>query len=211
MSAFQPAILQFNRHILTVISLQESISARKTPSSEMVGTSPKQLESSVCESLNPETDDTLERDISQFLLLHHDYAAKPQEEKPPRKTTKVNTKSKLKKIRPKVTKETTLVPNNEEVIYGTYDENTNCITIIVNDDNLRLDEVVTEVASVPDSDVSGQHLTVPSVTNPSSPGSNIRSDSSDCGYESLDSPHSVMTEEIDIWDESVSELFPSLI
>lgn len=184
----------------------------------MVGPSSKQLESSVCTSIKPKTDDPLERDISQFLLLHHDYAAKPQEEKPVRKPTRVNAKSKLKKIRPKVTKEaTTLVPNNEEVLYGTYDEKTNCLTIIVNDDNLRLGEAVTEVATVPESEVLGQYLTVPGVTNlnPSSPGSNIRSDSSDCGYESLDSPHSVMTEstekEVDIWDESVSELFPSLI
>lgn len=110
-------------------------------------------------------------------------------------------------------KKPTLLPNNEEVLYGTYDENTNCITIIVNDDSLGLGEAVTEVVTVPKSDVLGQYLTVPSVANPSSPGSNTRSDASDCGYESLDSPHSVTTSEneVDIWDESVSELFPSLI
>lgn len=179
----------------------------------MVGTSPEQLESSVCERLKPQ-DDPLERDISQFLLLHHDYAAKPQDEptKRTKKPNRINTKSKLKKIRPKIEPKTTIPsPNNsEEVIYGTYDEKNNCITIIVSDDSLKLDEAVTEVASAPEE--VGQYLSIPGNASPSSPGTNIRSDSSDCGYESLDSPHSFTAEkDVDMWDESMSELFPSLI
>lgn len=198
----------------------------------MVGPPPENLEPGLCERLSPKPDQ-LEEDISQYLLLHHDYAAKAPSEAPtPRKTSHTRNRtqkirSKLKKIRPKVASQvSTVVPlqdtSNQEVLYGMYDDKTQCITIIVNDDNSPLNEVITEVH--PTSDISvvdptsevmdvSEFLTIPSsecVKSPVSPS--IRSDASDCGYESLDSPNSYAREvDVDIWDESVSELFPSLI
>lgn len=162
----------------------------------MVGSTPKQLESSVCESIEQPQHDPLKEDISQYLLLHHDYAAKPETE--PKRIKR--SRKKLKEIRPK----TKIIPtvqtatNNQEVLYGTYDEATNCITILVNDELVT--EEVTTIAEVN------------SINDPSSPS--IRSDSSDCGYESLDSPHSAAEPDMEMWDERISELselFPSLI
>lgn len=59
----------------------------------MVGSTSKQLESSVCKSVTHP--DPLEEDISQYLLLHHDYAAKPESE--PKRIRR----KKLKEIKPK--------------------------------------------------------------------------------------------------------------
>lgn len=213
-----------------------------------MGKTSEQLESSVGERLTPQPD-PLEEDISQYLLLHHDYAAKPNTEvtSPLHKMRRPmpfsrsmhkrekNTKSKLKQIRPKLStireipsniavprskiREVSVIEDNEdvseEVVYGTYDEATNSITIIVNDHDLNLSEAVTEVITIPEHS-ERQYLTVGTedfardASSPVSSGS-VRSDLSDCGYESYDSPHSSTETDVDIWDESMSELFPSLI
>lgn len=165
----------------------------------MVGSTPEKLESSVGESLT-EHSDPLKEDISQYLLLHHNYAAKPETE--PNTARRPLSRRKLKEIRPKSKPaavpavQTPIVTVEEcpeqEVLYGTYDEATNCLTIIVNEEK--------------------PHLTVPdSNKDPSSPFS---SSSSDCGYESYDSPHSAGEVDAEMWDESISqlsELFPSLL
>lgn len=181
----------------------------------MVGPTSEQLESSVCKSIEPQPQhDPLEEDISQYLLLHHDYAAKPETE-PKHKKLK-----KLKQIRPKAQKSLMKVSpvqttDTQEVLYGTYDEATNSITILVNGEPTPLNEPITEVVTTVPEATSSQLLTVPdvvSIKDPSSPS--VRSDSSDCGYESYDSPHSSGETDVEIWDDRISELselFPSLI
>lgn len=200
-----------------------------------MGEAPKQLEPSVCERLKPDPDQ-LEQDISQYLLLHHDYAAKAPSTtpKPARKHPQLSTKkhtysarSKLKEIRPKTSKHknvevapqvpASVLPSSPEVLYGTYDESTNCITIIVNDDSVPVDEAITEITTtdveMPDENTcSMSFLSIPSDVQVKSPSGSVLSDSSDCGYESIDSPHSLEEEEdMAVWDERMSELFPSLM
>lgn len=167
----------------------------------MVGTPSKELESSGCDSIK--TEPCLEQEISPYLLLHHNYSAKqpppPPTQKKVKHTKRLNTKTKHKLIMPKV--ETV---DNSDVLYGTLDETTNCITIIVDDSSLRLSEAVTEVVTTEKSDTM-EILEVPyKEISEYSPYN-----SSDCGYESLDSPHGL--EEPDVWDKSVSELFPTLL
>lgn len=169
----------------------------------MVGSPPKQLESGVCESIAPQSDQ-LKEDISEYLLLHHDYAAKPEME--PKRNRRTPARRKLKEIKPK----TQIVPDSQEILYGTYDETTNSITILVNGEQTPLNEEITEVVTTTDN-----MLRVPDgcfTQNPSSPS--ISSVSSDCGYESYDSPHSAGETDADVWDETMSELselFPSLL
>lgn len=189
---------------------QESKACGESSPPEVVGSTPEKLESGVRDSVTQQQSDPLKEDISQYLLLHHDYAAKPETE--PKRVRRLPSK-KLKTLRPK-TKQTP--ENQEEVLYGTYDEATNSITILVNGEPTPLTEPITEVVTTIPEATPSQLLTVPDVTalrNPSSPIS-VRSDSSDCGYESYDSPHSSGETDAEMWDErmsELSELFPSLI
>lgn len=210
----------------------------------MVGQAPELLEPRGRDSINK---DKLETEISKFLRLHHDYSAKPLDTvKAPKKTVKTNrnstffsnipnkshTKTKLKTLRPKMKKEVpkSIAPKPvihsseivaDEVVYGTYDEANNCITIIVNNDELNLDNSVAEVITISDDDeivsteqlapvkvepIDNNYLSVPSITSPSY---NLGSDGSDYGYESA-SPRSSIND-MDLWDQSISELFPSLV
>lgn len=129
----------------------------------MVGSPSKQLESSRTEESDKKT--SVEQDISEYLLLHHNYAkTQPKEVTTPRRKTSTTTR-KLKTIKPKIhadtksklaiksglsvpvqPKNTTLKlqenSSNNELIFGTFDENTNTITILVNDDSVPLNEVI---------------------------------------------------------------------
>ncbi|CAG9762871.1 unnamed protein product [Ceutorhynchus assimilis] len=137
---------------------------------EVVGSPPKHLESKGTKTIEP---DNVIEDISEYLLLHHNYAKMPISTAATRKSQK-----KLKTIRPKEKPTKTislpeqLENKNNELLFGTFDQSTNTITILVNDN------------------------------------SNNSSPRSDLGYESLDSP--VSTSDMDSWDHSVSELFPTL-
>lgn len=191
-----------------------------------MGQTSEHLESVGCGRLSGE--DELESEISPYLLLHHDYFAK----RDPKASTKTNnkrrtttttttrprltpksSKTKFKEILPKTQKPLVLnvkpeifIDNGDssDLVYGTYDQ-TNCI-VILNQDNLQLDEAVTEVVTSPESaPPSPNYLQVP-VSSDSSRDS-LSSPAPSSGYESLGSPGS----EMDIWDECVSELFPSLI
>jgi len=231
----------------------------------VVGSPSEDLESSRCDSVKSENG--LEDEISPFLLLHHDYSAKPESQaqtlkinskitpknrnkalsvsrdarrnlKKPSTHKHLNTKTKLKPIMPKTAqKECNLetlyvntVPDismdSSDVLYGTLDESTNCITIIVNDENLSLSEAVTEVTTTDevvevDDTLSDptvlltessnvQTLQLPSISE-NLEGLSPAYSSSDCGYESFDSPLSVVNDtDLDMWDQSVSELFPML-
>ena len=185
----------------------------------MVGTSPKQLESDGSDLLIKENQDPLIKDISQYLLLHHNYSAKPLDRKckssRARTSTKCNSRQKPKNILPKAEDNSNKLASfvdlavselqgQSDVVYGTFDENTNCITIIVEDESC-LEEVVDEEILV-----ESDHLAVPSRTTSVGSASPISSSSSDCGYESIGSPDS-LSETNDIWDDRVSELFPTLI
>jgi len=225
---------------------------------KVVGSSSENLESGRCDSIK--TENGLEQEISPFLLLHHDYSAKQDTQapghklkqeithkskkeiyKPSRKikNTKLNTKTKLKRIMPKTAQsdcnlETFYIDSSNvsidgsEVLYGTLDESTNCITIIVNDDSLHLGEAVTEITTTDEEEEDEISETCPdqtivlngetnNVETLQLPCKSISEDglspaySSDYGYESFDSPHSVDEIEIDVWDKSVSELFPMLL
>ncbi|KAK0085574.1 hypothetical protein PV325_004846 [Microctonus aethiopoides] len=131
------------------------------------------------------------------------------------------------------------IVNDMDTVYGTYDEATNCITIIYpgDDDNVRIEECVQEITSEESGNLMSNnsykdHLS-PAYTlaDSMSPSSNHSDDSdiatassykvetclSDCGYESHDSPISdrlqsttTTTHLTDLWHESFSELFPSL-
>ncbi|KAK4875856.1 hypothetical protein RN001_012278 [Aquatica leii] len=203
---------------------EESNNNREDHKQPVVGSPPKELESSRCGSVEPEP--CLEQEISPYLLLHHNYSAKQEPElieTPKRiktknafKKTKLNTKTKPKLIMPKISDPAPV--ENSDILYGTLDESTNCITIIVDDSSLHLSEAVTEVVTtdsednsiiVLTDDSSSNNLQLPSETkdlNQYSPSYSA----SDCGYESLDSPTCIEENEIDMWDQSVCELFPML-
>lgn len=203
--------------IVNLTFSQESAACGESSTTEVVGPTSEKLESGVCKSIEPQPQrDALEEDISQYLLLHHDYAAKPESE------PKRMRRRKLKELRPKAqeTAQNVVIPSvqtveNQEVLYGTYDEATNCITILVNGEPTPLTEQITEVVTTIPETTSRQLLSVPDVNtfkNPSSPS--VSSDSSDCGYESYDSPHSAGEADVEMWDDRISELselFPSLI
>jgi len=87
-----------------------------------------------------------------------------------------------------------------------------CITIIVpskddNSDCVVLGEAVQEVTT-------SSYLTPACKDEPLSPSSDVMDTvPSDCGYESLDSPHSDVSSTdmmSDLWNESFSQLFPNL-
>lgn len=190
----------------------------------MVGPTSELVESDRCDSLTDEGDE-LQSEISQYLLLHHDYFAKRDNTKTMHKNKrrsqpynthtksnkikdKLSTKTKYKEILPKIVNvkpEIIIDQCESDLVYGTYDENTSCI-LIVNNDNLRLEEAVTEVTTtenVPGSPLSTNYLQTPS----SDYSRDSLSPAPSSGYESIGSPSS----ETDIWDECVSELFPSLV
>lgn len=196
-----------------------------------MGTASEELESNGCDlSLTNDSNiNTEQEDALQCVLLHHNYSAKETTTaKPPGKKSgnycKNKKSKKLKEIRPKPLESTILTDHLND---------TDCITIIVdengvclNDDDNRLSPpIALNTIPVQDDD----HLIVPSVAADisdssclSSPlslslsehsfgsSSPLSSGCSDVGYESLGSPNSLV--EIDqLWDDSVSELFPSLM
>lgn len=155
------------------------------------------------------------------------------------RNTNLNTKTKLKPIMPKTAQNEcnleTLYINtpdismdSSDVLYGTLDESTNCITIIVNDENLHLSEAVTEVTTT-EEDMEEEEIHSNQTSLLTTDTYNMQTlelpvmnkdvvlspapsySSSDCGYESFDSPRSVDDIEVDAWDKSVSELFPMLL
>ncbi|KAG5886540.1 hypothetical protein JTB14_002037 [Gonioctena quinquepunctata] len=188
---------------------------------EVVGQTPTQLEPSGCDMLTSKK--SLESDISKYLLLHHNYAAKPPESTKKSKTH--STRNRFKAIRPKskilevsnsiaetknenltvVAEGSVLVGENEEIFYGTLDEDTNIVTIYVDSDNVPTETVAEIVAMETDETSNENTLTIPQQsTECPSP---LSCSGSDKGYESLDSPSSIQD---DVWDQSFSELFPSL-
>ena len=127
-----------------------------------------------------------------------------------------------------------------ESVFGTYDESTHTITIVIPQDDVCVEDAVQEVVTTDPLSVPPSVLcTVPCknepIENPVSPCSFRTVDSlssapcsphlydtesvkvepplSDCGYESLDSPQSEISgdELVDIWNESLSHLFPTLM
>lgn len=190
----------------------------------MVGQPSAQLESSG-------TGNTLDKDqesafdISEYLLLHHNYAAKPPGYTTKRKTTIA--KHKYKAIKPKsdilnttckTIENNTLSPNllgNDSIQNA---NETNIVTLLM--DDIDIGEPIIEITTteefessepIPDYNSEGNNeeqfdlLNVPSVTIGNR--SPMSSCGSDYGYESLDSPCSVQ----DLWDQSITELFPSLL
>lgn len=210
--------------VLSTFSFQESVGDGQDGSQKMVGQSSTKLEPS---SGNEVLDDKsfLERDISEYLLLHHNYAAKPPASTKKPKETTTRRRNKYKAIRPKTNLLSTdnsalnspvIIPDANEVIYGNIDDNINVVTVFV--DSIPISEAVTEVvttesgsneinlSSPADVSIDNSTLSVPSHTIGNA--SPMSCSSSDYGYESLDSPNGSIE---DIWDQSVSELFPSLM
>lgn len=148
---------------------------------------------------------SLENDISEYLLLHHNYAAKPPVDKPKKAKYSYQRNKKLKNIKPKHNKssiEQPVIDSQNEVIFGTLDESTNVVRILVDNNGIPVTE---EAFQRLESEVES-NLIVPSpATKCLSP---MSCSDSDRGYESLDSPVSLPE---DVWDQSISELFPSLL
>ncbi|CAH1154294.1 unnamed protein product [Phaedon cochleariae] len=200
---------------------------------QMVGQTPAKLEPHGHALLNKEEEEgeSSETDFSEYLLLHHNYAAKPPASPKKHKKTK-----KFKPIRPK-----TNISDTKNIVTIYVNDNTACVETTP-DVNCRLSEPqnvkiceatssvtccspkpqnamicestssVTCCSPAPqnamiceDTSPINCHLTVPQNVICLSP---MSCSSSDHGYESIGSPSSI---EEDIWDESISELFPSLI
>lgn len=176
-----------------------------------------------------------------LLLHHHNYAAKPIEDynilnkKPNEKhrallrrrsniktaNNKNNTK-RFKEIRPKTATMTTTknIDIDQNIIYESEDNNNddininddNYITIIVQDeDDMDTNEVIIDETKLQIDNNNNNNLLSPKYCP-----SFTSSPSSDNGYESFDSPSSSFndndsTNDEDIWDASVGELFPSLL
>jgi len=119
------------------------------------------------------------------------------------------------------------VSKDDETLYGTYDEKTHSITIMVSGDDIATDEAIEEVYCDDDeSEVSVVSMLSPVPTHRSSTGhdsSQLLSDanvdvkspisiqSSDCGYESIGSPLSYCSDIDDFWKSPFNHLFPSLV
>jgi len=117
-----------------------------------------------------------------------------------------------------------LISNDNETLYGTYDEKTHCITIMVSGDEIATDEAVEEVYCDEDqtSEVSMLSPVPSDYTLPHSSSqslcdaivdvkSPISIQSSDCGYESIGSPLSYCSDMDELWNSSFNQLFPSLV
>lgn len=118
------------------------------------------------------------------------------------------------------------VSNDDDTLYGTYDEKTHCITILVGGDDIATDEAVEEVYCDEDHSSEASMLSpVPShcssIDHSSSQSlSDVIADakspisiaqSSDCGYESIGSPLSYCSDMDELWNSSFNQLFPSLV
>lgn len=175
------------------------------------------------------SDRDLKFDLSEYLLLYHNYAAPPKT-----KQSKTPTRiRKLKSIKPRniviIPAETETVlpppppqPNETEMIkLGTLEEVSNVIapveieTVLPTPPNeteivkLGTLEEVSNVTIIVDSDgrpITTESLLTEGSLNVQSPTS--FSNDSDAGYESIDSPPTIYNE--DLWDQSISELFPTL-
>ncbi|CAG9831144.1 unnamed protein product [Diabrotica balteata] len=203
-------------------------------SGEMVGKTSTELESSGCATNTK----SLESDISEYLLLHHNYAAKPPLDDTLNAKSPISRIRKLKTIKPKrkIVNTKPVIPESD-VVYGTLDEVSNVVTIIVDSNGVPMTEEALQrlenreeetqltvplplatqselVTSLPvaeskrasSSYVAESNLTVPTaMLECLSP---MSCSDSDRGYESLDSPISLPE---DLWDQSISELFPSLL
>lgn len=134
----------------------------------------------------------------------------------------------LIKIEPKIDDEMDVEngSNDDDTLYGTYDEKTHCITILVSGDDIATDEAVEEVycdedhtsevsmlSPVPSHCSFTEHSSSQSLSDAiidvKSPVS--VSQSSDCGYESIGSPTSYCSELDELWNSSFNQLFPSLV
>lgn len=179
----------------------------------MVGKTSEQLESSRSVSLGDKK--KIQEEIAPYLLLHHNYAAKPIDDvKKPyekhrsrsnvkRKNNNNYNKRKLKEILPKTEEKRIVLPLNNINIESDENDSENFITIIVQDDDMDTNEIVIDESTL---DIENDNL-----LNPNSKYCPSIS-SSDCGYESFDSPTSFNDNDSnDIWDASVGELFPSLL
>ncbi|KAJ8940502.1 hypothetical protein NQ318_004441 [Aromia moschata] len=197
---------------------QESASNMQASNREVVGTTSKELESDGCEVLK-DNKNSLETDISEYLLLHHNYAAKPPSNNS-KNIKKSCTRQRMKAIRPKLNKSVSrirklAVDHNMPIITVEndvpeniiLDDSMNCVTFVLDHNGVPVRDAVTEVSVESDDDSSRTTLAVPSsLVGSASPAS---TSSSDFGYESLDSPNS--SSEMDLWEPDVSELFPSLM
>lgn len=185
---------------------QESINVGQNgqgTSPEMVGPPPTNLESngSRCEVLKCDQE-KLQEEISEYLLLHHDYCAKKPKQTP--------LKTKYKKIRPKINhipkiiikpEQMMEIENNNSAIKYEFSDATNSIGMSINNTEEKSCKLHLNEENI-DAENS---LLISLSNNLLSPS---RSPISDYGYESLDSPSSLPE---DIFDDRVSELFPSLI
>lgn len=171
-----------------------------------MGQTPTQLESGGHEGLevrgseqSAPPQDAENVDISEYLLLHHNYAAKPPSVS---KANTTSTKRKYKAIKPKRDILETAAASVGIISPAVVDQNANVITLLVDDSSVTT--IAPESLTV---ETEYNRLCVPTTQaiGSTSPMSSI----SDRGYESLDSPVSISEE--DIWDASVSELFPSLM
>lgn len=200
---------------------QEPMSVGQDSSEEVVGPTSEKLESSGREVLE-DCRKSLERDVSEYLLLHHNYAAKPPSQNT--KKTKGTGRRRLKAIRPRtnsgvsntnklaVDLNTPIIiagngGSNGDILVGAYSDDPNRVTIGVDDNGIPITEAITEVSMENNqSHVDNSFLSVPT-TFPGNVSPRSTS-SSDNGYESVDSPQSLS--DLDLWDQSVSELFPTL-
>lgn len=124
----------------------------------------------------------------------------------------------------------TIEPELEEIIYTSVNDSDNCITIVVsNEVDIPISEVETEIVTSSeeteptinlaeyvssykvdaDEGIEDTGLTLHDYLKPDE----IEAVHSDCGYESLDSPHSESNdvEMSELWNQSFTELFPNLM
>lgn len=146
------------------------------------------------------------------------------------------------KIEPKLeihdTAMSTVTPTNDsETLYGTYDESSYCITVVLPNENIPICEAVEEIVSSEDEHISDVSLLSPiqndyppspeySLCNSSLDVVDVKSPLSICsnnesGYESIPSPLPPSTDingddicdlqlDDELWNNSFTELFPSL-
>lgn len=192
----------------------------------MVGQPSAQLESNRTGDKSLKDDDESDFNISEYLLLHHNYAAKPPatEKNIQRKLRPSTTlKQKYKPIRPKsdiLNTEHVIKTNSlsRPVVQSAETEScsrtTTPVTLIVGEFETEPVIEITSESVIPENSINDcvvfeEQFDLLSVPAAESVGSRspMSSCGSDYGYESLGSPCS----EQSAWDQSITELFPSLL
>lgn len=215
---------------LVLFQKSESSPEERIPLPEVVGSSPEHLESNEAESLEI----NILRSNADTILAQHSYAHPCRKLDIEESTYNRQHQDTATQHHIKIEEMSSADP---DTYYGTYDEENDCITVVVtsedesvaeqvvkseDSDNMECEDII-DLNNHLYCDGKAQNLLSPMQPSPYSSSLSLGSYKdplspaptfiSDFGYESVESPLSEMgsNDFQDLWSESFSELFPSLV